>query len=206
MEKNFIITVGRQFGSGGKEISHYLSQFMGIKYYDKELIQEAAKESGIDPRHFEKADETSPSGLYNVLFGISSFQNEGALCHENIFKFQANVIRNIADNHSCVIVGRCADYILRENPRCISVFIHADMEDRIDRILKNEPLLSRKEAMEKALKIDKRRASYYNFYSDKEWGVASSYNLSVNSSILGTEETANLICNFVQKRLDLLNR
>ncbi|MCD8288079.1 MAG: cytidylate kinase-like family protein, partial [Porphyromonadaceae bacterium] len=89
---------------------------------------------------------------------------------------------------------------------CISVFIHADMEDRIDRILKNEPLLSRKEAMEKALKIDKRRASYYNFYSDKEWGVASSYNLSVNSSILGTEETANLICNFVQKRLNLLNR
>ena len=115
------------------------------------------------------------------------------------------MIQNIARKHSCVIVGRCADYNLRENPRCISVFIHAAMNDRIARIQKNE-FLSEKEAMEKAMKIDKRRAGYYNFYSDKEWGVSSSYDLSVNSSILGSEETARLIRDFVEKRLVLLDK
>ena len=178
---------------------------MNINYYDKELIQEAAKESGIDPHYFEKADETTPTGLYHAMLGFSSFNYEGALCNENIFKLQADVIQNIARKRSCVIVGRCADYILRENPRCISVFIHAAMNDRIARIQKNE-FLSEKEAMEKAMKIDKRRAGYYNFYSDKEWGVSSSYDLSVNSSILGPEETARLIRDFVEKRLVLLDK
>ena len=205
MNENFIITIGRQFGSGGREIGRQLSRLMNINYYDKELIQEAAKESGIDPHYFEKADETTPTGLYHAMLGFSSFNYEGALCNENIFKLQADVIQNIARKHSCVIVGRCADYILRENPRCISVFIHAAMNDRIARIQKNE-FLSEKEAMEKAMKIDKRRAGYYNFYSDKEWGVSSSYDLSVNSSILGSEETARLIRDFVEKRLVLLDK
>ena len=205
MNENFIITIGRQFGSGGREIGRQLSRLMNINYYDKELIQEAAKESGIDPHYFEKADETTPTGLYHAMLGFSSFNYEGSLCNENIFKLQADVIQNIARKHSCVIVGRCADYILRENPRCISVFIHAAMNDRIARIQKNE-FLSEKGAMEKAMKIDKRRAGYYNFYSDKEWGVSSSYDLSVNSSILGPEETARLIRDFVEKRLVLLDK
>ena len=178
MNENFIITIGRQFGSGGREIGRQLSRLMNINYYDKELIQEAAKESGIDPHYFEKADETTPTGLYHAMLGFSSFNYEGALCNENIFKLQADVIQNIARKHSCVIVGRCADYILRENPRCISVFIHAAMNDRIARIQKNEFL----------------------------WGVSSSYDLSVNSSILGPEETARLIRDFVEKRLVLLDK
>ena len=111
MNENFIITIGRQFGSGGREIGRQLSRLMNINYYDKELIQEAAKESGIDPHYFEKADETTPTGLYHAMLGFSSFNYEGALCNENIFKLQADVIQNIARKHSCVILGRSADYI-----------------------------------------------------------------------------------------------
>ncbi len=205
MNENFIITIGRQFGSGGREIGKRLSQLMNIGYYDKELMQEAAKESGIDSRFFEKADETTPTGFYHAMLGLSSFNYGNSLCNETIFKLQSDVIHNIARKQSCVIVGRCADYILRDNPRCISVFIHATMNDRIARI-KKYTLLSEKEAEEKAIKTDKRRASYYNFYSDKEWGVSSSYDLSINSSILGVEETALLIKGFVEKRLSLIER
>ena len=205
MNENFIITIGRQFGSGGREIGIRLSQLMNIGYYDKELMQEAAKESGIDTRFFEQADETTPRSFYHAMLGLSSFNYGNTLCNETIFKLQADVIQNIARKQSCVIVGRCADYILRDNPRCISVFIHASMNDRVARI-KKHTLLSEKEAEEKAIKTDKRRASYYNFYSDKEWGVASSYDLSINSSILGTEETALLIKAFVEKRLSHLDR
>ena len=100
MNENFIITIGRQFGSGGREIGRQLSRLMNINYYDKELIQEAAKESGIDPHYFEKADETTPTGLYHAMLGFSSFNYEGALCNENIFKLQADVIQNIARKHS----------------------------------------------------------------------------------------------------------
>ncbi len=205
MNENFIITIGRQFGSGGREIGIRLSQLMNIGYYDKELMQEAAKESGIDTRFFEQADETTPRSFYHAMLGLSSFNYGNTLCNETIFKLQADVIQNIARKQSCVIVGRCADYILRDNPRCISVFIHASMNDRIARI-KKYTLLSEKEAEEKAIKTDKRRASYYNFYSDKEWGVSSSYDLSINSSILGVEETALLIKSFVEKRLSLIER
>ena len=205
MNENFIITIGRQFGSGGREIGRLLSRMMNIGYYDKELMQEAARESGIDTHYFEKADETTPTGFYHAMLGLSSFNYGNTLCNETIFKLQADVIQNIARKHSCVIVGRCADYILMENPRCISIFIHASMSDRVARIQKHEAL-SEKEAIEKANKTDKRRASYYNFYSDKEWGVASSYNLSVDSSLLGTEDTARMIKEFVEKRLSLIDR
>lgn len=200
MKNNFVITIGRQFGSGGREIGRELARLMGIAYYDRELMQEAARESGIDTQYFERADETAPFNLRQAVLGWSPFGYEGTLCNENIFKLQADVIQRIADKQSCVIVGRCADYLLRRHPRCFTIFIHADMPDRIRRIQQLEPL-SDKEAVEKALKIDKKRAGYYNFYSDKEWGVASTYDLSINSSILGAKATAELIKQWVEARI-----
>ena len=200
MEQNFVITIGRQFGSGGREIGRELARQMGIAYYDRELMQEAARESGIDPQYFEQADEAAPTNLRHALLGWPAFSYGGGLCNENIFKLQADVIRHIADKQSCVIVGRCADYILREHPRCFTVFIHADMADRIARIQRHESL-SDKEAAEKAVKVDKKRAGYYNFYSDKEWGSTAAYDLSINSSVLGATETASLIRAWVEKRL-----
>ena len=180
MNDNLIITIGRQFGSGGREIGKRLADLFGIAYYDKELINEASKSSGLSTEYFEKADERAPSALLNSfsinwLTGAGGIWGDGGLSNEYIFKFQSDVIRHLAETQSCVIVGRCADYILRQYPRCYNVFIHAEKNNKL-------------------------RASYYNFYTDKGWGVASSYDLSIDSSILGSEETAIFIRDFIQKK------
>ena len=203
MKNNLIITIGRQFGSGGREIGQRLAKLFDIAYYDKELIQEAAKESGLSSEYFERADETAPGSLRNILTMSwatlgNSFGNDGTLSNENIFKYQSDVIIHLAEDHPSVFVGRCADYILRENPMCFNVFIHAPLKDRIERIMKRDHI-SKAEAMELASKKNKCRANYYNYYTDKEWGAASSYDLSIDSSKLGCEATALYIYEFIQK-------
>ena len=206
MKQKFIITIGRQYGSGGREIGKRLAHLFNIAYYDKELIKEASKESGLNAEYFEKADEKAPGSLRHMLSMSwaslgSTFGSDGSLCNENIFKYQSDVIQRIAQEHSCVIVGRCADYILRDIPNCFNIFIHAPMQNRIERITRTEPI-DVKEALEKAEKINKHRAAYYNFYTDKEWGDSASYHLSIDSSILGSEETAFFIKRFIELKLE----
>ena len=203
MEK-VIITIGRQFGSGGSEIGKKLADNLNIKYYDKELIQLAAKESGICPELFEKADEKTSGGLLQAF--AMGFSMNGALYQPNdyftdatLFQVQSDVIRKIAAERSCVIVGRCADYILKDDPHCTSVFIHSSEEDRIKRIIGKNPV-TEKEALEQMRKTDKTRASYYNYYTDKTWGAAMSYHLCLNSSVIGTEHCVRLIEEFIKNR------
>lgn len=203
MEK-VIITIGRQFGSGGSEIGKKLADNLNIKYYDKELIQLAAKESGICPELFEKADEKSSGGLLQAF--AMGFSMNGALYQPNdyftdatLFQVQSDVIRKIAAERSCVIVGRCADYILKDDPHCTSVFIHSSEEDRIKRIIGKNPV-TEKEALEQMRKTDKTRASYYNYYTDKTWGAAMSYHLCLNSSVKGTDHCVRLIEEFIKNR------
>jgi len=203
MEK-VIITIGRQFGSGGSEIGKKLADNLNIKYYDKELIQLAAKESGICPELFEKADEKTSGGLLQAF--AMGFSMNGALYQPNdyftdttIFQVQSDVIRKIAAERSCVIVGRCADYILKDDPHCTSVFIHSSEEDRIKRIIGKNPV-TEKEALEQMRKTDKTRASYYNYYTDKTWGAAMSYHLCLNSSVIGTDHCVRLIEEFIKNR------
>ncbi len=203
MEK-VIITIGRQFGSGGSEIGKKLADNLNIKYYDKELIQLAAKESGICPELFEKADEKSSGGLLQAF--AMGFSMNGALYQPNdyftdatLFQVQSDVIRKIAAERSCVIVGRCADYILKDDPHCTSVFIHSSEEDRIQRITGKNPV-TEKEALEQMRKTDKTRASYYNYYTDKTWGAAMSYHLCLNSSVIGTDHCVRLIEEFIKNR------
>ncbi len=203
MEK-VIITIGRQFGSGGSEIGKKLADNLNIKYYDKELIQLAAKESGICPELFEKADEKSSGGLLQAF--AMGFSMNGALYQPNdyftdatLFQVQSDVIRKIAAERSCVIVGRCADYILKDDPHCTSVFIHSSEEDRIKRIIGKNPV-TEKEALEQMRKTDKTRASYYNYYTDKTWGAAMSYHLCLNSSVIGTDHCVRLIEEFIKNR------
>ncbi|MCC8062148.1 MAG: cytidylate kinase-like family protein [Rikenellaceae bacterium] len=207
MEKpRFVITISRQFGGGGRELGHRLAEAFGIPYYDKELIAEASKESGLDPEYFEKADEQAPGSLIRAL-GASLMMSggavgaENALAGENIFKFQSDVIREVAKNGSCVIVGRCADYILRNEPLCISIFICASDDDRINRVMRCHGAKSPKEAQEMMRKTDKKRAGYYNFYTDKTWGSATSYNLCIDSSVLGIEKTVGVIRDYVEQRI-----
>lgn len=201
MEKKVIVTIGRQFGSGGRTIGKKLAEQLGIAYYDKELINLASKESGICGEFFEKADEkTSGSLLKALAMGFSMnnaiFQSNDYLSNESLFQIQSDVIRKVASGQSCVLVGRCADYILREDPDCISIFVSASEEDRIRRSAEYNQS-DEKDAEEYMRKADKSRASYYNYYTDKIWGAAESYDLCINSSLYGIDKTVEFIRQFI---------
>ena len=198
MDKKFVITVGRQYGSGGREIGKLLSEMFGIGYYDRELMMEAARRSGLCEEFFEKNDEKVPGSLMHVLTTAFSF-NPG-FSEDSLFKFQSDAIRSLAEQGSCVIVGRSADYILRENPYCYNIFIHAPEEVRIRNIMQREGL-SEKAAADRMERINKTRAAYYNFYTDKQWGESASYHLSIDSSVLGIQRSAEYIRDFVQEAL-----
>ena len=203
MNEKYVITIGRQLGSGGKQIGELLAKQLNISCYDKELIQIASKESGLCKEFFEKADEKSGVSLFGSLFNISSFgidiYTNNYLCNESLFKIQSDVIRNLSEEHSCVFVGRCADYILRDHPQLLKVFICADTEERIRNIAIQKNLSKEKAAL-LIEQTDKKRAGYYNYYSNKTWGMATSYDLCINSSHLGIEETAGYILQFAKRK------
>ena len=206
MSHNLVITIGRQFGSGGREIGKMLAELLDIKYYDKELIYEASKASGLCAEHFERADEKAPNRFINAvsmgwMAGINGIPAIGGLSEETIFKLQSDVIRKIAEAHPAVFVGRCADYILRDDPACLSVFISSTIETRIQKIVERMGVTV-EQAKELMTKNDKSRAAYYNYYTNKTWGMASSYNLCVDASILGIDGTVDFIKRFVDQKLE----
>lgn len=204
-KKKIIVTIGRQFGSGGRIIGKKLAEKLDIAYYDKELINLASKESGICGEFFEKADEKTSGSLLKALamgFTMNNaiFQSNDYLSNESLFQIQSDVIRKVAAAGSCVLVGRCADYILRDDKDCVNVFISATPHDRTIRAKEYNPELEEKEAEEYIRKADKSRASYYNYYTDKTWGAAESYDLCINSSLYGLDETTDFIISFLKKR------
>ncbi|WP_298649858.1 cytidylate kinase-like family protein [uncultured Proteiniphilum sp.] len=204
MKNDFIITIGRQLGSGGRQIGRLLSTRLDIPYYDKELITLASKQSGLAKEVFEKADEKKRFTLTGGLLGLKiSILDEGFsnnyLWNEMLFKIQSDVIRNLAREKSCIFIGRCADYILRDHPHTLNVFISAEQVDRIKRVADYYELTEKK-ALELIEKTDKKRAGYYNYYSNKQWGAAESYHLCINSSVLGIEATTGFIEEFLKKR------
>ena len=202
----FIINIARSLGSGGRAIGHILAKDFDIAYYDREILNLAAKESGFCAEVFERNDEKNRflRTLGNIIpfigGGATYYDNE--LSNENLFRIQSEAIRKAAADHSCIFIGRCADYVLRDNPRCVNVFITANMEDRIASVMKWNNCTAEK-AQEIIEKGDSERASFYNFYSSGTWGAASTYHLCINSSVLGIEETAVLIKNFVIQKLNL---
>ena len=207
MDNKFVVNIGRQLGSGGREIGEKLAARLGIAFYDKELIGLASEESGLCREFFEKADEKASQGIIGGLFGMRfPFISEGAipanncLSNDALFKVQSDVIRRLAEEKSCLFVGRCADYILRENPRCVNVFVSASPEARIERLCKTHGI-SAEEAENMMNKADKRRSKYYNYYSFKTWGAAATYHLCIDSSVLGIEKTIDFIEEFVNKAI-----
>ncbi|MBO5342697.1 MAG: cytidylate kinase-like family protein [Lachnospiraceae bacterium] len=202
MKNNLIITIGRQYGSGGHEIGEKLAKAYDIPCYDKELLARAAKESGFCEEMIKNHDERpTNSFLYNLVMDTYSMgYSTGAYVDmpigQRVFLAQFDTIKEVAKEGSCVIVGRCADYALSECANCINIFIYADMDVRIKRIMEKYNL-SEKEAKDSIVKKDKQRASYYNYYSNKKWGQASSYNLSVDSGVLGIDGTVELIKTFI---------
>lgn len=206
MNYSTVVAIGRQYGSGGREIGKYLSELMGVPFYDRELIADAAEKSGISRDVFENIDETAANSLLYALstgaYTISShFTTISDLpLNDKLYIIQSKIIRDLVkEGKAAVIVGRCADYILKDEPNCASVFIHAPMKDRIKRISEKEGL-DAAAAESRIIKTDKKRANYYNFYTNQVWGDVSNYELCLNSAILGKEKTAEMILSFVKER------
>lgn len=202
MEGKIIINVGRQIGSGGRVIAKMLADEFGCKFYDKELLNLAAKESGFSEKFFEQNDEQkgffrSRFHIHIPLLGESNFY-KSSFSDESLYKFQSDAIRKAADESSCVFVGRTADYILRDKKNVVNIFITASMDYRIKQVCKRNGC-TRAEARKMINKGESDRASYYNYYTGKTWGHASSYDLCIDSSHLGIGETEKLIADFIRK-------
>ena len=204
--KHIIICVGRQLGSGGHDIARMLALDFNAKYYDQELLNLAAKESGISEKFFEQNDERR--GFFRSLFhmqtshvGDNNLYNND-FSQENLFKFQSDAILKVADEGSCVFVGRCADYVLRERTDVVSVFVSASKRFRIDQIMAklNVDVPTANKYIKQR---ESQRASYYNYYTGKKWGSAESYDLCIDSSVLGLQATERFIADFVRKRFNL---
>ena len=202
MKDNRIVVIGRQFGSGGREIAKKLAAKLAVKCYDKELLTIAAKNSGLCDTWFEVNDEKpNKSFLYSLVLGSYSMGAPGLNGGEHPLTFQVHLaqqkaICEIAERESCVIVGRCADYALRDYPRMISVFISANVEDRVARVMEGSQVDEAK-ARDLVNKNDKSRASYYNYYSEGKWGDAKNYDLCINVSKLGIDKAVEMIEQFI---------
>ena len=204
--QNYVIAIGRQFGCGGREVGQRVAQLLDINYFDKQLLLEASKSSGINQEMFEAADERTPKFFpslwpLNLAMAGSAFVGETPMSDDSIYKAQCQVMKDLVDRKSCVIVGRTADFVLRDYCHVISVVLHAPIEDRVARIIARGDCDTREAAEKRSDKANKLRAEYYNFYTDKLWGHADSYDLSIDSSLLGVEGTAQFIVEFVKRRL-----
>ena len=204
-EKKTIITIGRQFASGGHDIGEALAKKLGVKLYDKEMLKRAAKESGLCEELFETHDEKpTNSFLYSLVMdtyslGYSAGTFSDMPINHKVFLAQFDAIKKIADDESCVIVGRCADYALEGRDDVINIFIYADLDKRIRRVAREWNMTDAK-AKDVILKNDKKRASYYNYYTNKEWGAANSYDLCINSAKLGIEGSVQAILDYIELR------
>ena len=199
---NSVITIGREFGSGGREIAKRLSEKYGIPYYDKDLLARAAKDSGLCEEVLQNHDEVPTSSfLYNLVmdtysFGYNSSAYVDMPVSHRVFLAQFDTIKKIAEEGPCIIVGRCADYALADRDNLVTVFIAGKMEVKVKRIMEKYDLTESK-AREMIMKKDKQRKSYYDYYSSKKWGNVDTYDLAVNSSVLGFDGTVELISEFV---------
>lgn len=200
---NKVITISRQYGSGGREIGKKLAEKLGISFFDNELIERAAKESGFSPAAFENAENKATNSLlYSIAMGMNAYGNqELGFAHlsldDRIYLVQSEVIRKVAQEGPCVIVGRCADYVLKDLPNVVSIFIWAPLEYRVKRAIEVENL-SIVKAEENILKIDKRRANYYTYHANEKWGKAENYHLSLRSDYIGIDNCVDCIKTYVE--------
>ncbi|MDD2981452.1 MAG: cytidylate kinase-like family protein [Hespellia sp.] len=196
MGNHFVITVGREFGSGGHEIAEKLAEKLGVKCYDKEILAESAKKSGFREQVFEEHDETAKNSLiYSIVTGIGNYSDSQPLSFQ-LYLDQFHTIKEIAEKESCVMVGRCSDYVLREEDDTINIFAHAPMEARVKRICQRYHV-DEKKAREMIAKQDKTRSSYYNYYTNQKWGASKHYDLTFDTSKTGIDGAIQLILEYM---------
>ena len=208
MDKKIIITIARQYGSGGREIGELVAKKLGIPIYDKELITEAATRGSLDESITKLADESSANSLLytlamgsNVLGTTMHFGYKMPL-NDKLFILQSEVIKEYAAENSGIFIGRCADYVLREEANILRIFVYGDLPKREARIAQRHPELKSSQIIDVINKTDKRRSSYYNFYTGNKWGRYDNYDIAINSSTLGIEGSADLIISCVEKILN----
>ena len=205
MEEKYIISIGRQLGSGGREIANRLAEQLNIPVYDKKLLEVTAKETGLDATIFESADEKESNPFMRGIFALKGVMSSypigmgSCMDGDRLFELQSEVMRNIVAKESCIIIGRCAEYVLRDHPHIHSIFITADMPDRIRRIMEHDGVNESK-AREIAEKGDKKRRAYHDYYANSGWGAAETYDLCINSSRLGIEGSVEIIRRFIENR------
>ncbi|MFG6325857.1 MAG: cytidylate kinase-like family protein [Lachnospiraceae bacterium] len=205
----YIITIGRQYGSAGREIGFKLAEKLGIKCYDDELLKEAAKASGLCEQIFETHDEKpTQSFIYSLVMDTYSlgYNNSGFVdmpLSQKVFLAQFDAIKKIADREACIIVGRCADYALADYKNVMSVFINADMEARAARIMERKNLTKKADVVDIINKTDKKRASYYNYYTSKKWGDSKSYDICINSSLFGVDGTVDVLADMAKRKFHI---
>lgn len=197
----YVISISRQFGSGGHEIGRKLAAKLGISFYDKELLAKIANESGLSENVVEFYDEMPTKSLiFSLAMDAYPLSFTEMPINQKIFNAQATTIKKLAAQESCVIIGRCADSILSDTPNLVSVFVHAEMNAKIKRVVERDGLTEAK-ARELIVKTDKKRASFYNFYSmDKRWGEAESHDLTLDSAVLGIDNCVELLYSYLQLR------
>lgn len=202
----FVITVGRQFGSGGRVLAKELAESLGIAYYDKELLVESAKHAGVNPEFFEKKDERFPSflqGLFSFSMGVTPmcyYTGASSISDDGLYKSISEFLLHTSQEKSFVVVGRSSDYILRDHPRCLNIFVHAPMKECVKRIMGRNDAIDSIKAEAIARKTNKWRADYYNFFTDKTWGDAKSYDMTLDSSLLRMEDNVELVKTFLRLR------
>ncbi len=199
---NKIITISRQYASGGREIGRLLGEHYNIPVYDHDLISLAAKESGFTENFFEKAeDKASNSLIYSIAMGLNVFGNQGynkeiISIDDKVFIAQSEIIRKVANEGPCVIIGRCADYVLRDEVETVNIFLWGQIEARIKRAIEVYGM-SHSKAEENVLKVDKKRANYYNYHSDRKWGRSDNYDISLQTDRIGIENSAKLLIGYI---------
>ncbi len=208
MAKKVIITIARQYGSGGREIGEKVAEILGIPLYDKELIKDAAAKGTLNEEIIKGADESAANSLLytlamgsNVLGGAMSFGYKMPL-NDKLFILQSEVIKEYAAKGSCVIIGRCSDYVLRNEKNVLRLFIYGDLDHRKERVTQRHPEIKSSQVVDVINKTDKRRASYYNFYTGNKWGKYDNYDMAINSSTLGIESTAAVIAASAKKLME----
>lgn len=200
MSKSKVITISRQYGSGGRVIGKLLAERLGIAFYDSELIRLAAEKTGLSQECFQGAEQTSTGNLLLSLTTLTpNVDSYGLPMPEKIFLVQSQVIKEVAEKGSCVIVGRCADYVLSEHPNCIDIFLQADLNDRVSRAV-GQYGLPQKNAEAAVIKTDKKRAGYYSYFTGQKWGRAENYDLVLNTSRLSIEKVVDVLEKYVSLR------
>ena len=200
---NFVITIARQYGSGGRTVGEMLAKKLGIGYYDKDIIRMASEDSGIHETLFGRVDEYSSAkkplfGKNGIYSGeLISPQSKDFTSDENLFNYQAKVIRELAEEESCIIIGRCADYVLKDDPNVLRLFFFAPKEDCIVRVMEHDGITGR-DAENKIEKIDKHRADYYKYYTGKDWYDARNYDFCLDTTSMGYEKLVEVVKNFIE--------